>query len=370
MAAARRSSESKAVVFMLVFLILAVAGICTTVAFYQKYENLKKSVNEDQTAVQTGVGQVFQQNGWALDENNPPVMGFRYKATSYGQVGAKLKEAAEYEKDVLPLLGWQSLSGIQEAMTSAPAQQDAVKAGQSPLSTMKALLDYYETTVAQLTGDVSNLRKQVASLTDEKDMLQTNLAKREKELGQQISDLQKKQAADLAKVKKDYDDMSASFDSQRKMTQDADAKLQAEINAHKADDSKYKDQVAALQQKIHDLTVPGEGKQLTAQGQIISVDTQFDSVFMDGGKDKNRKENDTFVVYSKAPDGTDQYKGTVKITDVYDTTSRASIVQEKSLILSGDDFVSQEQWDMFHPAKAATPAKPAPAMAAPAATHS
>ena len=36
MAAARRSSESKAVVFMLVFLILAVAGICTTVAFYQK----------------------------------------------------------------------------------------------------------------------------------------------------------------------------------------------------------------------------------------------------------------------------------------------------------------------------------------------
>ncbi len=205
---------------------------------------------------------------------------------------------------------------------------------------MKALLDYYETTVAQLTGDVATLRKQVASLTDEKDMLQTNLAKREKELGQQINDLQKKQAADLAKVKKDYDDMVASFDAQRQKTQDADAKLQAEINAHKADNSKYKDEIAALQQKIHDLTVPGEGKQLTAQGKIISVDTQFDAVFMDGGKDKNRKENDTFVVYSKAPDGSDHYKGTVKITDVYDTTSRASIVKEKSLILSGDNFVS------------------------------
>ncbi len=44
MAAARRSSESKALVFMIVFLLLAVAAICTTVAFYQKYANLKKSV--------------------------------------------------------------------------------------------------------------------------------------------------------------------------------------------------------------------------------------------------------------------------------------------------------------------------------------
>ncbi len=265
-------------------------------------------------------------------------------------------------RTALPLLGWETLSGIQDAMKDSPAQQDAVKAGQSPLSTVKALLNYYETTVAQLTGDVDKLRKQVASLTDEKDTLQTNLAAREKELGQQINDLQKKQAADLAKVKSDYDDMVKSFDAQRQQTQDTNAKLQAETNAHKADNSKNQDMIAALQQKIHDLTVPGEGKQLTAQGKVISVDTQFDAVFIDGGKDKKRKENDTFVVYSKAPDGSDHYKGTVKITDVYDTTSRASIVQEKDLILSGDNFVTTAQWDMFHPA-AATPA-PAPAASA------
>jgi len=361
MAAARRSSESKAVVFIFLFLILAVAGICTTVAFYQKYANLKKTVGEDQVAVETGVGKVFQANGWELAENSPPVMGFKYKHEAYSQVGTKLEEAAEYEKQVLPLLGWQSLSGIQSALNDAPVQQEAVQAGQAPLSTMKGLLDYYATTVAQLNGTVSDLRKQVASLTDQNDGLQTTLANREKELGQQISDLQKKQADDLAKVKKDYDDMVASFDAQRQKTQETNAKLQEEVNAHKADTSKLQDQVAALQQKVHELTVPGEGKKLTAQGKVISVEGQFDAVYIDGGKDKNRRENDTFVVYDRAPDGSDHYKGTVKITDVYDTTSRASIVQEKDLILSGDSFASTEQWDMFHPSKAAAPAAPAAA---------
>ncbi len=316
---------------------------------------------EDQTAVETGVGAVFTANGWQLDTNSPPIMGFKYKHDAYGQVGARLKQAAEYQNDVLPLLGWQGLSGIQSAVNDAAVQQAAAQAGESPLSTMKGLLDYYETTVGQQTSDIGDLRKQVSNLTDQKDQLQTTLSNREAELGKQINDLEKSKADALAKDKKDYDDMVASFDAQRQKTQETDAKLQAEINAHKADSSKLQDQVAALQQKVHDLTVPGEGKQLTAQGQVISVNGQFDMVYIDGGKDKNRKENDTFVVYNRAPDGSDHYKGTVKITDVYDTTSRASIVQEKDLILAGDNFASTEQWDMFHPAMPAAPAAPAAA---------
>jgi hypothetical protein len=348
-----------------VFLVLAVAAICTTVAFYQQAAQAKDQIRQQQSTIDASIGAAFRDNGWALDEQTPDVLGIKYKSTAYAQVADKLKQAAEYEKEVKPLLGWDTLASIQEAMRDSPAQKDAVANNQAPLSTMKELLSLYERSVAQQTRDIADLRGQVSALTKQKDDLANAMAAREKELGQQMNDLQKAHNDKVAQDKKDYDDLMASFDAQRQKTAETQASLQQEINAHKAESSKLQDEVAALSQKIHDLTVPGEGKKLTSQGSVISVDGQYDLVYIDGGKDKNYKENDTFIVYSQTPGGLDRYKATIKITQVFDTTSRASIVEEKELVLKDDDFVSTQQWDQFHPVKPAAPA--APAAAAPAA---
>lgn len=356
MAAARRSSESTALILMVVFLVAAFAAIGSTVAFYQQSSRSRDSIQTNQAAFDSSVGAAFRDNGWQLTEQTPQELGWKYGPDSYKEVAQKLQEASTYEKELIPLLGWAGVDGAKDALQSSPAQKEAADQGQAALSTLKDLLDFYQTSYVQQSSTIADLRKQVSSMTTERDQLQANLAQREKELGQQINDEKKAYSDALAKQKKDYDDVVASFDAQQKKTAETQDKLQQETNAHKADVSKLQDQVAALQEEVRKLTVPGEGKKLTADGTVISVDSQYDVVFVDGGKDKNYKPEDTFVVYGIAPDGKDRYKGTIKITQVFDTTSRASIAVEKEFILQGDYFVSTKQWDQFHPPQTAAAA--------------
>jgi len=351
--AARRSSESAFLIWLVVFIVIAFTAMATTVMFYNDSRTAKLSIANNQKQFADAVKQVFVQNGWELSEKNPDELGIRFDLQSYQQVAEKLNVAADYENAVLPLVGWDSIAGMQDALKTSPAQQQAADQGQSGFNTVRGLLGFYESAYTQQASDINDLRNQVAALSKQKDQLQSALSAREKELNQQINQLQQAHKAELDKRQKDYADLMASFDEQRRKTEEAQLKLQQEINARKADVSRLRDQIAALQEEVRQLTVPGEGLELTADGKVISVDGEFDVAFLEGGKDRGYEKNDTFVVYGLTPDGKERFKGLIKISEVSDTTSRASIVSEKEFILEGDYFVTTKQWDLFHPQQTA-----------------
>ena len=351
--AARRSSESSAIIWLVVFVVVAFAAIGSTVAFYQQSSRTKEQMVANQAAFDNTVGTVFRDNQWELTAKSTAELGVKFTQESYQQVADKLNVAVDYENQVQPMMGWESIAGMQDALSTSPAQKEVADQGQSGFNTLSALLAYYESAYTQQASDISDLRAQVSALSTQKDQLQSDLANREKELGQQINQLEQAHKTELDKRQKDYGDVMASFDEQRRKTEEAQLNLQQEINAHKAESSQLQDRIVVLQKEVRDLTIPGEGLELAADGKVISVDGEYDVVFIDGGKDKEYQENDTFVVYGLTPDGRDRFKGLIKISEVSDTTSRARIVAEREFILQDDYFVSTKQWDLFHPQRTA-----------------
>ena len=148
---------------MVVFLVIAIVAICAAVAFYQRASNARDAIATDQIAFEKNIAAVFRDNGWTLTEQSPPEQGIKFGAKSYPEITDKLKQAAEYEKQAKPLLGWDSLAGMQSALDDSPAQKEAAAKNQSKLTSMKALLSFYETSTAQQAASIADLRTQAMS---------------------------------------------------------------------------------------------------------------------------------------------------------------------------------------------------------------
>lgn len=345
MAAARRESESGYLIATIVFFVLFIVAAGLAVWIYRDVSAVRKAVAQNQQAFGETVIAVFSEEGWQYAEQSPDQYQISYTQETFQDVAAKLQEASAYENEVRPVMGWESVEGMRTALQESPAQQT----DGAPYDDVAALLTFYEKAYGDLNQQVEQLRRQNSTLTEQTRQLKDQLAQREQELQEKLNQAQQEFNSSLQEMRQDYQEVVSNFDRQREETQSWQEKYQQEVNQRKQRVAELQDEVEGLQQKVRDLITPGEEEELTADGEVIEVMGPYQTVLIEGGEDRQYQEGDEFVVYSLAPDGSERRKGTVRIGQVHDITSRANILREQEVILQGDRFVTTEKWRQFHP---------------------
>ncbi|KPK62066.1 MAG: hypothetical protein AMK73_06840 [Planctomycetes bacterium SM23_32] len=354
MAAAKRSSGSGIVVALVIFALLAVVGLGFAIWFYQQLSLARAAIVADQAAFKNSVAAEFAANGWKLTTQTPSDLGVSYAAESYSDVTQKLKEAAEYEKVTLPLLGWESLEGIQTAMAESPLQRQAEQAGEPTYSALRPLLTQYEQSYERLSDEVADLRQRNDRLAADLDAANITRVQNEQKLRADLTKAQNEFRDGLNKLNADYRDMEARHERQRQEAADWQRKHQQEVQARRRDVADLKAEAENWREKYEKAVAgPGPREVLTAEGEVIEVWPDYDFVMIQGGSDRDRKANETYVVYTVTPDGQSKEKGRILVGQVHDHTSLATIAQEDGYIVEGDLFVSVERWDQFQGREAA-----------------
>jgi len=348
MAAVRRSSGSGVIVALVVFVVLTFVGIGCAIWFLQQFKMARQAIATNQSAFEEVVGSVFVDKGWQLTKTTPTEQGFTFNQESYSDVAAKLAEAAEYEQEVLPLLGWQSLDGIKSAMAESPAQTAAEERGEPTYHELRLLLSYYEESYTRLNREVADLRSRNDDLSKRLEETKESLVQTEQRLQGRLSEATQKFESDLNQLRSDYNDLVTRHNRQREEATDWRGKYQEEVNARKTQVTSLQDRIATLQKRVEDLLAGPEGlDRLRAQGQVIEVRSDYDFVLIEGGRDRGIEENDRFIVYSVMPDGRGRKKGELLVGQVYEHTALATIAREDEYIVVGDPFVSLQRWDWF-----------------------
>ncbi len=349
MAAARRSSDSGVVVALVVFVILAFAGVGCGIWFYQQAALARQAIAANQEAVKSNIGAVFTQNNWDLPTQTTTDLGVSYNPQTFEKVAQKLKLAARYEKDVLPTLGWKSLGGIEDALAASPLQKKLEAEGEATFEQVSGLLEAYERRYESLTEQVAELTDKTEDLSANLQEAQQDLVAAQEEFGQKLNQQSEDFKNQLANLREDYEQLLADYENQQEKTVAVQQKLQNAIDQRK-------EQVARLERELkrwenrywEEVRGPQREDQLEPTGKVVRVDPENDFVFVEGGQDVGFRENEVYVVFGRTPDGQERKKGVITIAEVGDTVSRATVTSEKEFIVKGDYFVSFELWDKFH----------------------
>ncbi len=349
MAAARRGSESGVVVGLVICFILMIVGISTGIWFYTRYAATRQAITEHTQAFQANIGAVFDQNDWDLPTRQPSEFGEKYDADTFRAVAAKLRSAAEYEGPVTELLGWDSVTGIRTALEQSPMQKDLVAQGEDPFDEVRGLLEFYGLRYGSLTDEARDLRDSNRALTDQIARLNETLLERERTLNQAVTDATNQFTEDLARLRAEYDALVVRYDAQQVLTAEWQDEHTVEAGLRRAETRDLSAEVEQWKERFLEATRgPEERERLEPAGKVIRVDIASDTVYIEGGQDEGIHENSTFIVFNRTPDGQDRRKGSIKIGDVYEKTSRAVVIEEDELFLEGDYFVSVDLWDYFY----------------------
>ncbi|MFO8007989.1 MAG: hypothetical protein R6V05_09650 [Candidatus Brocadiia bacterium] len=350
MAAVRRSSQSGVVVALVVFVILAFAGVGCGIWFYQQLQIAKQAIAQSQSALDESVHAVFRDSNWELPTQSPDQLGIRYTQETFQRVAQQLRVAAAFQNEIAPTLGWTNLQNIQDEMESSPLQQELQAEGQAGFDQLSGLFDAYERRYEALSTEVSNLSSQNEDLSGRLAQAKQDLVETEKNLGEKVNQEIQDFRDQMAELRADYEDLLASYNQQQETAQEWQQKFQEQVNDRKAQVAQLQDQVGQWENRYWEAVQgPGEAEELPARGEVISVDSDNDFVFIEGGSQHGFHENEVYVVFSRTPDGQNVRKGEVVVGDVYENVSRAIIrdTVQGEYILQGDEFTSLELWDKF-----------------------
>jgi hypothetical protein len=349
MAAARRSSESGVVVGLVICFILMIVGISTGIWFYTRYAATRQAIADHTQAFESNIGKLFTENHWDLPTRQPSEFGEKYDTETFRAVAAKLRSAAEYEGPVTDLLGWDSVTGIRDSLEQSPMQRDLAEQGENAFEEVRGLLDFYGLRYESLTAEARLLREEKQILTDEVSRLNETLREREQTLNRAVADATDKFTADLAALRADYDELVERYDAQQVLTAEWQDKHTTEAGLRRAETRDLGEEIEQWKERFLEATRgPEEIERLEPAGKVITVDITSDVVYIEGGEDEGIHENSTFIVFNRTPDGRDRRKGSIKVGDVYETISRAVVIEEDELFLEGDYFVSADLWDYFY----------------------
>jgi len=349
MAAVRRSSDSGVFIALGIALFVALVGIGFSVWFWDQYLTVRKAVAVNQANFADTVAGEFTKHGWAMKTAAAPDQGFEYDRDSYSTVVEKLAEAAVYEKDVLPLLGWESVSGIQAALADSEAQQALVEQGGSAYGQLAGLLKYYGEQWTLLRKEVADLRAENADTESRRQALETQSREAQDKLTEEFNRVAEQYKSDIAKYRQDYNDIVAQHAAQQQAAVQWQAKYQEEANAHQREVAALERDVASWKTKYDDAVGgPGKEERMQPEGAVLVMRSDLEFVVIDGGRDKGLAEDASLVVYNLTPDGKDRKKGVIQVGEVRDHTSLATVSYETEPILAGDYYVSLARWLQFH----------------------
>jgi archaellum component FlaC len=331
-----------------VFVVLFFIALGAAIWSFKEHHTVKSALVTDQTAFADTIAKQFTANGWNLPTQAPSEFGVVYVQESYNAAALKLAEAAEYEKVVRPMLGWDSADGIKAAMADSPVQKEAVAKGEPPYAEMRTLLASYEKSHQTLTNQAADLTKERASLTSQLDETRNELRAKGEELNKVKAEMDQTINNKLTELNASFKDLTAKLDQKNTEAVSLQQKYQQETEGRQKDVAGLKAEVTKWRKMYEDAVAgPGEREQLGAAGKVISVQPRHGFVTIEGGKDRGVKENDVYVVYDIAPGGKPEMKGTIVVGQVNEHTSLASISEEKKYIVAGDLFVPQARWEQF-----------------------
>lgn len=350
MAAMRRGSETGLMLTLaLVFLVIALVGAGCGIFFFQQYRTVRRAVAQNQESFRESVGAVFTENNWDLPAAAADEMGITYKAESFQQVAAKLNRAAEYQNQVMPTLGWESVGGMQSALEDSPRQREVRAQDEPTYETISGLLTFYEDRYTALNDEVADLRAENEDLSDRLEQTEQSLVETQENTGERLNQAVAEFRSDLEELRADYNELLEESNAQREAAAEWREKYQNELDTRKQMVAELEKEVQTWQDRYwEEVQGPAEREEMQPAGQVISVKSDTDFVYIEGGEDKGFRESDTMVVFGRGPNGEIYKKGVVRVSQVHPITTRASIVEEDQYIIEGDEFVSSEVWSKFH----------------------
>ncbi len=191
---------------------------------------------------------------------------------------------------------------------------------QDILPSFVAAFDQQRQLVTAREGDITNREGQITSLEASRDQIQTDLQ-------QQIRDKDSQLQAANARADQQERDLQARIDDLRQREQ----QLEGEVTNLKAE---HATQVEEMTSNVRDrdARIAGQAAKLRIlypedkpDGAVIDADPRTMTAFVDIGRRDGAQEGLRFTAYHIGKGGVREPKGTVKVSEVFDTYSKAII---------------------------------------------
>lgn len=344
MAAAKRSSGKGTVIALVVFIVLAFAGIGVSIWLYQQNTIIRQAATSNQSDFRREVASLFDEQGWDLDRRVDTPYGLQYGEDAYSQVRQKLQDAAMLEK-MGPVLGWDTYESLQEAVENSPAQEGET----DKYGALRQLFGYYEQEYTALNERVAELSRDLDTALKQLDDKRKAMNEMQNRLETEKNQAIEKHQQDIAKLREQYNEMQQMYQDTREELQQSQGNFDQAQKDWEQKLSEMEARAEELQQAYEQaMRGPEEIKELEPAGQVLSVEPRHEFVVLAGGEDSDRERNQTFVVYTRTPSGQVRGKGLVVANNIYETTTLATIREQQIQLLEGDLFVPKKIWDRFH----------------------
>lgn len=340
MANSTRGSGTTMIVTLVIFIVLAIVGIGTSIWLFQQVSISKQATLANQNAFETQIVSLFDEQDWDITHQNRSEYGIKYNEDSYKDVAEKLQKAADLET-MSEDLGWEQ-----------PGEgKRALEQNQPPntkLSTVKALLEHYSKELPALNRKIDELNSELEHSQNLLADRRRELSELQKKLTEEKEDILKTHTDSLAKLNSQYDEMQKLYQEARAELKDCQDRLDEARKQWEQEKTQLKAE-AANWHKLYQQEKYGqvEDVELQPEGKILSVDLEYDFVIVEGGKDMDRKPDTMLVIYRESPDGKITTKGRATISKVYDTTSMALIASQEERLAENDLFVTEIQWEAY-----------------------
>ncbi len=342
--AKKSGSETGLVITLIVFILLAIAGIGFAVHFYHQMQLSNSAMAENQSDFQQYVGEAFRHAGWDLPSATMPEYGIVYSSDAYAEVAEKLTLAATYE-DLQPMLPWENDGQVAEALERYTPEGESFQR-------VEGLLGFYQSRSESLRRQVGelerNLRETEARRVAERDAFRNNMDS----LRSDYRELQSEHRDRLQELRRQYSQMEArweeaikdtwpSFEQLRREARDAAGKARQAQEAREDMEAK----VEELQQK---LVPPERPDKFFPEGLVIAAERGHDEIMLEGGEDAGRYRGEEVIIYY-APGEDPVYVASAVVTRVFESASMARLSESEIPVLEGQMYVRKWQWEEREP---------------------
>ncbi len=351
-----RSSGVGLVITLIVFILIAIAGIGLSIHLYQQWMLAEEAIDANQRDFAEHIKPAFEEAGWNLPERRRDDYGIIYDRDTYAKVAEKLGVAGEFET-MQPLLPWESTAEVREALSEYMPDEDEFQR-------IEGLLEYYSRRYDALRERVAELNRQRAAFDSQMEEKDAEFERMQTDLNRQLEQLEASYGERLAEIRAQYSEMEERWDRAREETGDSFLTLRERIEALQGAIEEGEAQLAVKEERVEELKqklAVEEPEEFVPEGEVIAVERPQDIIMVAGGKEAGHQRGDWIVIYREAPDGKVVYIGTAVIAKVYEASSMANLTETEHPVLTGQLFVRKSTWDDVDPTEMAErPANLAP----------
>lgn len=342
------------IIALVIFIVLALAGIGTSIWLYQQKAILQRAIVANQNTFKNEIGSVFKKEDWDLTKRVDAAFGITYGRQAFGDIKSKLSDAALLE-EVRPLIGWDSPNSIEDRLSNSPAQQDQAE----KYKTIRGLLGFYE-------EEYQRLNQRAEELSVQLETTQEKLASKSKSMNEMQNRLMQDKTEAIQKFRKKAADLRKRYKGMQGQYDNAQSTIKQWKNKFDKAQSRWNTKFQKLKKKARDWKklykqATAEDKvvkELRPAGSVLDVEPRYEFVVIEGGQKAGRQKGQDIVLYTRSPDGVRSVKGTAVINNVYDTTSLATITTQSAEVMQGDFFVPQTTWEQHQEGQKTTEQEP------------